>query len=144
MRYGVWGLLLLVSAVSQAELLFEHAYVRGLLPGQSNTAAFMRIRNTSDHSVEVVAASSPSAKKAEIHAHHHNNGMMRMEQVEKITVPAKGEFALRPGEHHLMLIDLLHPLKEGSTITLTLSLADGSTYSSTLPVRSVLNEHKHH
>lgn len=138
--------LLLGSAAlsATAELLVSEAYVRGLPPGQKVTAAFMALENKDNKPVSVVAASSDSAERAEIHAHVHNNGMMRMEKVDKITVPAGGQFILAPGEHHLMLINLLRPLKEGDSVSITLSLGDGSSQTLQLPVRSVLNEHRHH
>jgi copper(I)-binding protein len=86
-------------------------------------------------------ASSKSAQRVEIHAHRHNNGMMSMEQVDAITVPAGGEFVFAPGDHHIMLIGLIKPISEGDQVDLSLSADNGEVIKLLLPVRSVLNEH---
>ncbi len=126
--------------VVQAELQIQDGYVRGLPPGQPVTAAFMRLVNTADSAVEIIAAATDSAERAEIHAHRHHNGMMSMEQVPSITVPANGVFVLAPGEHHLMLINLHRPLAEGDTVNIELRSSSGGVVSAELPVRSVLSE----
>ena len=135
--------LLSIAPWLAAELQVDDGYVRGLPPGQVVTAAFMTLRNDAEQAVSIVSASSDSAEQTEIHAHVHNNGMMRMEKVDSITVPAKGRFVLAPGEHHLMLINLSKPLKQGDQVTIALSLGDGSIQTVQLPVISVLNEHHH-
>lgn len=127
-----------------AEISVEQGYVRGLPPGQPNTAAFMRLVNQSDESITIDRAVSASAKLAEFHSHRHNDGLMRMVKEDSIIIPAGGEFVLKPGEYHLMLMDLVKPLREGDEVALTLYTTDGEAISMQLPVRSVLNEHKHH
>lgn len=134
-----------LSMAAAAELRVEDAYVRGLPPGQPVTAAFMRIINTADRAVEVIAASTDSAKLAEIHVHRHHNGMMSMEKVDSITIPAGGEFVLAPGGYHLMLIDLYKPLREGEMVSIKLQMTGGDSNNGDVlvmqaPVRSVLNE----
>lgn len=137
-------LAVLLSAMSSAELRIEDGFVRGLPPGQQTTAAFMRLVNDSDSDVTIIDASSNSAERAEIHAHTHRNGMMSMHRVVSIVVPAQSEFVLEPGEHHLMLINLHKPLSESDTVFVELVSAAGEKINATLPVRSVLNEHRHH
>ena len=134
----------LLSMTAVAELNVKEGYVRGLPPGQSTTAAFMHLLNSSDTAVTIISAVSDSAEKAEIHAHRHHNGMMSMERVQSITIPAKGEFVLAPGDHHLMLINLYKPLQEGDVVAIELMADSGVVLNLHLPVRSVLNEHKFH
>ena len=137
-------LAVLLSAMSSAELRIEEGFVRGLPPGQQTTAGFMKLVNDGDSDVTIVGASTDSAERAEIHAHIHRNGMMSMQRVVSIVVPAQSEFVLEPGEHHLMLINLYKPLSESDTVFVELLSAAGHKVNATLPVRSVLNEHKHH
>lgn len=47
-------------------------------------------------------------------------GMMRMQAVPRLDVPAGAVVTLEPGGYHLMLIDLAAPLTPGSTVELTL------------------------
>lgn len=141
---AVVGLLLLASP-AWTQLAIEDGYVRGLPPGQPVTAAFMRLVNNSEQPITIIAAASTSAERAEIHAHRHHNGMMSMQRVDDgIVVPAKGDFVLLPGKYHLMLINLHRTLAEGDWVDIELSVENGETVTARLPVRSVLNEHKHH
>ena len=153
---GVWSLVkqvgtrLLLSAITiisctfvSADIQIKDGHVRGLPPGQSVTAAFMKVINNGDKPVEIIFASTDGAKKAEIHAHLQRDGMMRMEKVESVIVPANGEITMKPGGYHLMLLDLHKPLREGDSVKVQLLGKNGKSASAQLPVRSVLNEHKH-
>lgn len=122
------------------ELVFERAYVRALPPTQTVTAAFMRLLNKSNTPIAIVGAQSTIAEKAEIHAHSHRNGMMRMERVNRISVPAHGEFVLASGGHHLMLMGLKKTLVEGDKVVIELLAEDGRIFKQEVLVRSVLNE----
>ncbi len=127
-----------LSAV--AELVIQDGYVRGLPPGQPTTAAFMRLVNTGSEDIVITGAVTNGAKTAEVHSHKHSNGMMSMEQVDQVVVPAKGEFLLAPGKYHLMLINLNKPLAEGDSVLVQLFNGELEVGRATLPVRSVLNE----
>ena len=81
-------------------------YVRAIPPGQTVSAAFLQLENKSAENRYVINATSPVSKVVELHSHVHENGMMKMRQVEKIDIPANGETILKPGGLHIMLIDL--------------------------------------
>ncbi len=65
----------------------------------SNSAAYMTIRN-SGAADNLIAASTNVAGKVELHTVIADGDVMRMEQVEKIEVPANGEALLKPGGFH--------------------------------------------
>ena len=142
LRIGILVLSLWV-AVTQAEIQVQDGYVRGMPPGQATTAAFMRLLNSGSEDVVIDGGATDAAKRVEFHQHVHKDDMMSMRQVPSITVPAGGEFVLEPGHFHLMMIDLLAPLREGDTVTLQLRSGSKEVLSAKLPVRSVLNEHQH-
>ena len=50
-------------------------------------------------------------------------GMMGMQPVARLEIPAGGTVELKPGGYHIMLMGLARPLKEGDEIELTLSFA---------------------
>ncbi|MEE8056251.1 MAG: copper chaperone PCu(A)C [Pseudomonadales bacterium] len=143
-RVGLTLCAVFFVATTNAELEIEGGYVRGLPPGQPVTAAFMRLINTGNSAVEINAATTDSAERAEIHVHRHSHGMMRMERVGSIIVPANGDFILAPGEYHLMLINLHKPLREGDSVNIELHSKSGDVLTAQLSVRSVLNEHHEH
>jgi copper(I)-binding protein len=76
----------------------------------------------------LMRATTPAAKVVELHEMKTENGVMSMNQVQRIaSPPAEGA--------HLMLIDLVKPLRPGDTIELTLTFDDGSTETITAAVR---------
>lgn len=141
---AVIGLLFFWAAWANAELVVSEAYVRGLPPGQPNTAAFMTLSNTGDKAVEIIAVSSNASAKAEIHHSKNHNGMMSMEKLAGLTIAAGDSVTLQPGGRHLMLLGLHQPLSEGDEVKLQFNLSNGLAYAATLSVRSVLSEHHHH
>ena len=104
-------------------LRIDHPYATPTPPGAGTGAAYLRaIRNTSAQPDRLIGASTPVAREVEI---HHSvidaNNVMRMRAIDGLTVPARGEVRLRHGgEHHLMLIGLKAPLKDGDRFPMTL------------------------
>ncbi len=89
-------------------------------PGKSMTgAAYVTIRSpTAD---KLVAASSPVAKKAELHTMSMSGMVMKMRPIAGLDIPAGQAVTLQPGGMHIMLIGLAQPLKAGQTFPLTLT-----------------------
>ena len=126
----------LVFAGSAAdEVTVTDAYARAVPPGQPNSASFMLLSNDSATGHAVVAAESSVSKVAELHTHTMSEGMMKMRQVEKIEIPAKGVTRLEPGGLHVMLIGLTQNLKPGDEVALTLVFEDGSKIMTNVPVQ---------
>lgn len=129
-------LLLGMTAPALAKVEAVDGYVRLLPPGTPNTAAFMVLKNDANQAVKLVAASSPAAGRAELHTHLHENGVMKMRQVESIEIPAKGEVVLKPGSLHIMLFEI-GTLSEQTPMPLTLTLDDGQQLALSLPVKPI-------
>jgi len=128
------------SNVVKKGVTVSDAYIRGLPPGQTVTAAFMTVNNHQDKDCKLVGAASPVANSAEIHEHSHKNGKMSMRRVSSLVVPAGGSVSLVPGGYHLMMFGLGNSLKEGEAHTITLSFEGCDELSIDVPVQSVLNE----
>ncbi len=62
-------------------------------------------------------------------------GMMQMRPIEAIDLPAGTTVELKPGGLHIMLIDLVEPLKDGQQIELTLTFEKAGKKVVTVPVR---------
>jgi len=128
----------LASGAALADTLsIESAHVRAVPPVSTTTAAFMRLHNSGEADRELVAASTPAARVAELHNHVDVDGVMQMRQVEAIPVPASEGARLAPGGYHLMLIDLVAPLHEGDEVALSLTFDDGQTLEVAAPVRRI-------
>lgn len=129
-------LLCLMPAVAMAadELRVENGQVRQPMPGKTVTAGYFTLINSSDTARSLVSVHSPAFARAELHQHSHKDGMMRMEQVEQISVAAKSSVTLAPGGLHLMLFQPQTELKAGQMIALQLQFADGTELSVSLPI----------
>jgi len=102
------------------------AYARAVPPSAPNSAAFMVLHNHSGAERHLVSAKSNVSKVTELHNHINDNGVMRMRQVPRITIPAGGSTELKPGGLHVMMIGLTQPLKAGDKVNLQLKFDDGS------------------
>ncbi len=127
-----------VAATAADSIVIVDPYVRAIPPGQTVSAAFMQVKNTSDQKHAIVKAKSTISKVVELHTHTQESGMMKMRQVEKMEIPANGETILQPGGLHIMLIDLHDALKLDQKVALTLEFEDGSTKDIEAPVRKIM------
>ena len=92
--------------LAQAELLIEDGYVRAPLPGRYMSAAFMTFNNTGKQDVVLKSASIQGAGLVEYHTHSHENGVMRMRQIQELKIPAGEKVVLEPGGLHLMVFKI--------------------------------------
>lgn len=96
-----------------------NAWVRATAPGQTITGAFLEV--TSPVRATIVSAESDAAGSAEIHLSAMENGVMRMREVEKVSLPANQAVKFAPGGYHIMLIDLKKTLVAGDKLPLALT-----------------------
>lgn len=104
-------------------LRIDHPYALPTPAGARTGAAYIRtLRNTGDQPDRLIGASSPAARAVEIHRSVVDAGnVMRMRAIDGVDLPPRSELRLRHGgEHHLMLIDLKAPLKDGDRLAMTL------------------------
>jgi len=112
-------------AAAAQPVTVKEAWVRAPVPGQSVAGAYMELESRAH--VLLVAAASPAAGRAELHASTMDGGVMRMRQVEHIELPAGRSVKLAPGGLHVMLLELKQPLKAGDKVPITLTVQrDGS------------------
>lgn len=114
---GVLALLTVCGAQAQS-IEVKDAWVRGTVPAQRATGAFMEI--TGNSSVRLIGVSSPVAGTVEIHNMTMQNGVMKMSQVEGIDVPAGKTIMLAPGGYHVMMMGLKQQMKPGERVPLDL------------------------
>ncbi|MBE0482253.1 MAG: copper chaperone PCu(A)C [Bacterioplanes sp.] len=83
-----------------------NAKVRQPIPGRTMSAAFMQISNQSQQDIELVSARADWSERIEIHTHLHENGVMKMREIESLPIAAGSSVTLQPGGLHLMLFGL--------------------------------------
>jgi len=112
----------LLSTSAWAQVKIEQAWSRATVQGQKATGAFMTL--TASQPLQLVAVSTPVAGVAEIHEMKMEGNVMKMRALPVLNLPAGQAVTLKPGGHHLMLMDLKAPLSPNSSVSLTLTFKD--------------------
>jgi len=97
----------------------KDAWVRGTVPSQKVTGAFMEI--TGKTAARLISAESPAAATVEIHNMTMQNGVMKMFPVEGIDIPAGKTVKLASGGYHVMMMGLKQQMKAGERVPLKLT-----------------------
>ena len=126
-----------VGANKLESLTIEAPWARASAGAAKAGAAYLRIVNAGTQDDRLVGASAPVAARVEFHTHRMNDGVMRMRRVEAVLVPGNRSAELKPGGHHLMLIGLNGPLKQGSTFPLTLTFENAGKITVPVNVRPI-------
>jgi copper(I)-binding protein len=133
---GFWvAFCVIASPLVHAEVTVKDAWVRGTVPAQTTTGAFMTLTSTTD--AKLLSAASPLAKTVEIHESMMHGSTAHMHAVEAVVLPAGKAVSLKPGGHHVMLMGLARPLKPGDTVPLTLTIEEKGKRS-TLQVQAAV------
>jgi len=106
------------SAVAHAETTVKNAWVRASVGTDRPTAGYAEITNSGTQDDVLLSVSTPVAMMTELHKSTDENGVMKMEPVKNLDIPAGKSVTLEPGAYHLMIMQLMKPLKEGDTVDL--------------------------
>ena len=128
-------LMLMPLSLLAGPVTVSGAWVREPIPGRMMSAAFMQLSNPGTADKVLVSARADWAGSIEIHTHLNDNGVMRMRQIESLTVPAGGAVTLQPGGLHLMLFRLQLPLSD--PLMLELCFADGECQTVAAEIRGM-------
>ncbi len=123
-----------LPASRHGELEIEAPWARATPPAARTGAVYLTLTNRGQAADRLLAASSPAAARAELHAHLNEGGVMRMKAIDAIVLAPAERLSLRPGGLHVMLADLKAPLREGTRLTLTLGFARAGEVTLEVPV----------
>lgn len=117
----------IAPAVCHAQVSASDAWVRGTVPGQKATGAFMVLR--SEVPATLVGAGSDVTASTEVHEMSMVDGIMRMREVARVPLEAGKPLKLEPGGFHVMLLGLDKAVEPGATVRLQLrfELSGGGT-----------------
>ncbi len=117
------GLLLIAACDSRptrdSEVIVSAAVVAEPVLGE-RAAMYFLVSNPGALDDSLIQISSPAAERAEIHRTLDHGGMMTMEPVGSLLIPAGATVRLAPGGHHVMLQNLTRTLAAGDTVTANL------------------------
>lgn len=118
------GMCSLIASAADAEpsLVVTGAWSRAMPLSAPTGAVYFNLENKGSEPDRLIAAFSTQAEKTELHTHiKTDEGLMRMQAVEAVTVPANGHLAFKPGSYHVMLLGLTKPLVAGEHLSLSLT-----------------------
>ena len=84
--------------------------------GDEHGVVYVTIINNGPTSDALVSAVSIASRAAQVHENKVDaDGMMEMLPLDRIDIPVRARIELKPGAHHVMLVDLKKPLIYKST-----------------------------
>ncbi|MEX0338130.1 MAG: copper chaperone PCu(A)C [Arenibacterium sp.] len=130
------SLIIASQVMAQSAIEVKDPYARTSRPNAPSGAAFMILQNRSDQADRLISAQSDVAQRVELHTHKiDSNGVARMLEVEGgIDIPAGGEHALERGGDHVMFMGLSRDLKDGESVSVTLTFEKAGDVVVEIPV----------
>jgi copper(I)-binding protein len=123
-------------AVKFGDLEITAAWARAMLPGQPAGGGYFSVTNTGAEADRLVAASSPTSGKVEIHEMKVENDVMTMRPVEGgLEIAPGATVELKPGGFHLMFMQVAEPFQEGATVPVTLEFEKAGMVDLDFPVK---------
>ncbi|WP_446730949.1 copper chaperone PCu(A)C [Pseudomonas sp. CFBP 13710] len=137
-RFWSACVLMLLAAAAQGDvrqykagdLLIVEPWSQELPPGSPTAAVYFELRNRGLDDDTLTSVDTPIAAEAQLHQHINQDGMMKMQQVQGVTVPASGHAVFAPMAFHVMLLDLKlsSPLQAGQHFPVTLHFAKAGDF----------------
>jgi len=111
-----------------SDITVEEPFARETIGTSTTGAAYLVIRNEGGAD-RLISASTPAAVTTELHTHEKDGEIMRMRKVDEIDVPAHDTVTLEPGGKHIMMFEIMEPLKDGGSFPLTLTFEQAGDIS---------------
>lgn len=87
---------------------------------QRMASAYATIENTGGSADRLVGAESGIAEDVRLHTYLNRGPVSQMQRIAGIPIPPGETAELKPGDRHIMLFDLQHPLDEEDAVDVTL------------------------
>lgn len=136
-----------VSVHAKDMLMFQNTYIVAPPPGVETMAAYLIAINPGDKDKEITRIDSDQFESAEIHRSSIENGIAKMQKLDRLVIPANSQVEFSPGGLHVMLTGPERPVLPGEFVMLRLEEPDGTEHI--LAVKVIYagdnrEEHSHH
>ncbi|KAF9909618.1 hypothetical protein EC991_008276 [Linnemannia zychae] len=111
------------------------AWVRWL-PNALPAAGYITLESTSAEPLDVTKITSPDYNRITIYQTITDSESSKMVKVDKVTIPANGEFGFVPGKYHIMFERPTHLITPGDNARVIFFLSDGKVFKVRIPVRT--------
>ncbi len=130
------------------DLGIDHPFATSTVQGAPTGAVYLTLTNQGKAPERLIGASTPRAKRVELHTMSMTGDVMRMREVNSIDVNPGQPVKMQPGSsNHLMLIGLAAPLKAGDRFPMTLRFEKAGSadveviVQSPAPAKKAAHEH---
>ena len=134
----------LAHSFEKGDLQIRHPWARATPPGTSVGVGYLEIRNNGAQPDRLLSATSPAARQVEMHITEHAGEVARMRQLRAFEVPARERLSLEPSGAHLMLIDVVQPLKKGDRFPMKLRFERAGEIEVEFEVQEMGSRHSRH
>jgi periplasmic copper chaperone A len=124
-----------IHAADDTAFVARDGWLRQPPASQTEAAVYVVIENHTAQRRSIVSGSSDIAQQVELHEMKMDHAVMRMTPVAKVDIPANGKVSFDPNALHIMLFGLKKRPMVGDTVTVNLTLDDGTTVPVTATVR---------
>ena len=107
------------------KIIITEAYLNLPPPSHSTTAAYLQIANLDKSPITITGFDSTKATRVELHEHIHADGMMKMREVDQITLAGMQTEVFKPMGYHLMVFGLADDVVAGQSVDFTATMASG-------------------
>jgi len=128
----------------KGDLQIRHPWSRATPPGAKVGVGYLEIRNNGAQPDRLLSASTSVAKRVEMHITEQAGEVAKMRQLRAFEVPGRERLALEPGGAHLMLVDLVQPLKKGERFSMTLRFERAGELEVQFEVQEMGARHSRH
>jgi copper(I)-binding protein len=119
-------------------VVIDQPWVRATVPGQDVAGGYMQIESRS--AAKLVKVDSPLARVAQIHRMSMRDGIMHMQELRALDLPAGQRVPLTPGGDHIMLIGLSRQLKPGEQVPLKLHVTDAQGQEAVIDIVATVRD----
>ena len=130
--------------VRAGNLQIAHAYAPVSIGAGKTGAVYFVIVNPTETPDRLISAKTPAARKAEVHNHLMQDGIMKMRKVDGLEIAAGSSVMFKPGGYHLMLFGLEEPLKLGDSIEVELMFEKAGAMTLQVPIKPLGEKMKDH
>ncbi|MBK5264474.1 MAG: copper chaperone PCu(A)C [Alphaproteobacteria bacterium] len=119
------GLTLFLAACAPAKILYvDQAWVR-LSPNDDTPSAGYFTVHGGEEDVQLLSVISPVVLRVDMHESMDKGGMMSMQPLNSVDIPARTNVAFAPGGKHLMIWGINTAIKQQGKLPLTFIFSNG-------------------
>jgi periplasmic copper chaperone A len=131
----LFSLFAMAAAALASDIMVINAHApASLTPMAKSGAVYLTFINHGKDRDALLSISSDVATHTEAHQTSVEDGVMKMRALDRLEIAPEETVAFAPGGHHIMLMGLKAPMKDGDTVSLVLTFEKAGAVEVKVPV----------